>query len=507
MRLLALVLPLVFSAPLGLFAAPLSGIIYNEDDTHRFLLSAAGEAKPGQLDHLVDQLAGTHVSVLSICCCAKKTNFDSKAWEPYWEGFDPAADNSQPIFGEVPEADRPTYRTWLHNMLLFHQAGIDPNQRMVERCRKDGISPWISIRMNDVHDAHLAHSPLHSRFWMEHHEYWRYPDRFNGWNDRCFDYGLAPVRDHTMGLIKEVCDRYDMDGLELDWNRFPLHFREGEEQEKGKILTEWMAEVREIVRKAEVKKGHRILLVARVPAQPEVSAGTGLDAVTWAKRGIIDHLIVAPFWATTDFDIPVERWNELLLGTGVGVTAGIEALVRPSRGAQPIDNTVEMRRGAALASLARGSQGIYLFNYFEVPKVTPELLRELDSPEALAGKDRTYVVTYVDITIPGKPIPAPLPKSLEPGQSAKFPCFLGPETGQTDGRVQLGLSGANPQVSVRLNGKECNQQAEGASFTFRSERLQPGYNEVSVTNQTNAPLSIELVEVHLKGEAAAPSSH
>jgi len=60
-----------------------------------------------------------------------------------------------------------------------------------------------------------------------------------------------------MALIREVCDRYDMDGLELDWNRFPQHLREGEETEKAKELTQWMAEVREVVKAAERKWKHR----------------------------------------------------------------------------------------------------------------------------------------------------------------------------------------------------------------------------------------------------------
>ncbi|NUN98189.1 MAG: hypothetical protein HUU16_18660, partial [Candidatus Omnitrophica bacterium] len=215
---------------LGFLITPaVGGILYNEDDTHRFMLAPAGELRPARLDELVDKLAGTHVEVLSICIGSKRTNYDSKAWEPYWKGFDPALGNDQPIFGDVPETDRPTYRQWLHNMLAIHQAGVDPNARMIERCRAKRISPWISIRMNDVHDAHLARSPLHSALWMERHDLWRYSDRFQAWNDRCFDYGKQEVRDHMMALIREVSERYDMDGLELDWNRFPLHFREGEE--------------------------------------------------------------------------------------------------------------------------------------------------------------------------------------------------------------------------------------------------------------------------------------
>ena len=243
-----------------------------------------------------------------------------------------------------------------------------------------------------------------------------------------------------MALIREVCDRYDMDGLELDWNRFSRHFRVGEEIEGSKALSEWMVEVREVVRAAEKKWKHPILLMVRVPARPEVSMGMGLDAVTWSQRGLIDHLVVAPFWATSDFDIPVEQWIELLKDTGVGVTAGLEYRVQASPGGDMLHNTIECRRGAAMGALARGSQGIYLFNYFIFinnrneatetellsRKESVSLLKELDSIEALATRDRSYVVTYPDISIPGNPISAVLPKNLASGQAVEFSLFIGP---------------------------------------------------------------------------------
>jgi hypothetical protein len=369
-------------------------------------------------------------------------------------------------------------------------------QRMIDRCRKRRISPWVSIRMNDVHDAHLLNSPLHSRFWKEHPEYWRYHDRFTAWNDRCLNYGLRPVRDHAMALVREVCDRYDMDGLELDWNRFPLHFREGEEIERGRVLTEWLGEVREVVRTAEKKWKHPICLAARVPARPEVSLGTGLDAVTWARRGLIDHLIVAPFWATTDFDIPVERWSELLKGTGVGVTAGLEILVRPYPGGPTLENTPERRRGAAMATLARGSQGIYLFNYFDAGSQMPQLLHQVHSVKTLEQMDRSYLVTFTDIQIPGKPIPAALPRVLRPGESAEFRLFIGPKPlpsakGEVELTVKSEKAMEKPATRVALNGSA----AQGGSLIFAAEAFREGYNAIRVANTGPSSLTIERVEL------------
>ncbi len=478
----------------------IGGILYNEDDSHRFSLDPAGTMKPQRLDQIVDELADSSVRVMLICCCAKKTNFPSKAWEVHCEGFVPARDDSQPYFGDVKPEDCKWFRQWAHNLRVMLDAGVDPTGRMLARCRQRGISPWVSIRMNDVHDAGLLNSPLHSRFWRDHPEYWRYPERYTISYDRCLNYGLEPVRDHTMALIKEVCQRYDLDGLELDWNRFPRHFREGEELRQGKVLNEWMAEVRRVVQAAEKRWDHPVRLAARVPARPEVAVGMGLDAVSWAKRGLVDHLIVAPFFTTTDFDIPVERWVELLRGTGVGVTAGLEIRVQSYPGGPTLPNTAPRRRGAAMAALARGSQGIYLFNHFDVPEKMPYLLDELHSIEAMKGKDRDYVVTFADISVPGRPIPPSLPMRLSPGQSAEFRLFTGPKpVAGARGEVHLQIADeeekgkAAPQV--HLNGRPIGA---GTTAKFAGDLFRRGHQTIRVTNVGESPLKVEVVELSVR---------
>jgi hypothetical protein len=480
---------------------PVQGILYNEDDSNRFMLDPPGKMKPERLDQLVDDLAGpgSHVSAMLICCNAKNTAYDSRAWDMHGLGFDPDRNNHQPYFGDTPESDREVLRRWAHNIRLMRDLGVDPMKRMIDRCRVKGIRPWVSIRMNDVHDAHLARSPLHSRFWLEHHDYWRYPDRFNAWNDRCLDYGLAPVREHAMALVREVLERFDMDGLELDWNRFPLQFREGEELAKGRELTEWMSGVRRVVLEAEARWKHPICLAARVPARPDVAEGTGLDAVTWARSGLIDHLIVAPFWATTDFDIPVEVWQKRLEGTGVSVTAGLEIRVQAYPGGPVMTNSPELRRGAAMAMLSRGSQGVYLFNYFDVGTTMPGLLCEMHSAETLADKDRSYMVTYTDIAVPGRPIPAALPRTLAPGGSASFTLATGPvPLPAAIGEVELSLTSAKsseaPHVESRLNGHE----ADRGPSRFGSSAFRSGFNTVELTNRGTANVRVERVELSVR---------
>ncbi|MBN1341524.1 MAG: hypothetical protein JXQ73_02535 [Phycisphaerae bacterium] len=482
---------------------PITGILYNEDDSNRFGFDAPGKMTPARLDALVDELADSQVSIMLICCCAKKTNFDSKSWEPHCTGFDPSKGNDQSYFGDTTPEARVWLRKWADNLRVLLEAGVCPTGRMIERCRQRGISPWVSVRMNDAHDAPLARSPLHSKFYMEHPEYRRYTDRLNSWHDRCLNYGLEPVRAYVMSLIKEVCDRFDMDGLELDWNRFCGHFREGEEIAKGKELTEWMVEVRKVVRAAERKWKHPITLAARVPGRPEVSMGNGLEAVIWAQRGLIDHLIVAPFFSSTDYDMPVDKWNELLAGTGVGVTAGLEGNVRCSPGGPRLHNLPERRRGAAMAYLARGSQGIYVFNYFNVGREMPYLLKEMGSIATLKGKDRTYTVTYCDIPLSNKPLPAPLPRKVRPGESAEFRLYIGPKPIEgARGEIHVGHAsdekGKPSAVKIAVNDRPTQPTDKPELFRFDREAFKDGYNMVRVANTGPTGVTVNCVELSVR---------
>ncbi len=58
-------------------------------------------------------------------------------------------------------------------------------------------------------------------------------------------YAHAAVREHQMSFVRELLERYDPDGLELDWMRFGYHLTPGREQEEGTILTEFVREVRD----------------------------------------------------------------------------------------------------------------------------------------------------------------------------------------------------------------------------------------------------------------------
>ena len=249
---------------------------------------------------------------------------------------------------------------------------------------------------------------------------------FPPWTDRAFDYGHPEVRKYHMALVRELAERYDFDGLELDWMRFGFHFRPGHEAEGVGLLTEFTAEVRDLLNGWQKKRGHRIRLGARVPSRPQTAVGLGMDAVTWAQRGLVDMLVITPFWATIEPDMPVELWKHLLRGTHVTLAAGLEVLVRPNYDFKIENNSLETVRGAAATLLDRGADRIYLFNYMGYAGAMSDfedyaaLLREVGSPDTLAGKERRHIITYADTWAPGEPRAQRLPAKCGPKEWNAF---------------------------------------------------------------------------------------
>lgn len=479
-----------------------TALCLNEDDSHYFFSRAGQTLDREKVASWVDQYAGTQVRELMLNPNAMRTSYGSKVWDPIWRGYDPEGPDDQPLLASLAPADRKGIRRWVHTAWKLHQDGIDPYEVWIERARKHGLLPWISMRMNDLHYVDDEKNCLHSEFWRENPQFRRVPYRFEGWTDKAFDYGRKEVREYHFQLIQELVERYDADGLELDWMRFGFHFRPGKEAEGAEQLTEFTARTRKLLDRWEKKRGHKIRLGARVPSRPHTSLGLGMDAVGWAKHGLVDMLVVTPFWASTETDIPIELWKQLLDGTGVKLAAGLEVLCRPYPGySDPPMNSLKTVRGMAASMLDRGADRVYLFNYMDSETAMadlenyPKLLRECGTLETLAGKARRHVVTFADTWAPGEAHGNLLPATAAPGRWHAFRIAAGPKPTNGVAQVRLALEGVSEADGatweVRLNGEVCRSQGaataettwpRGTVLAFHAPEIamQRGYNLVEV---------------------------
>lgn len=487
--------------------AKLTGLLHNEDCTDFFNSVEIPVGKAGEVvDRYVDVLADAGVSVLMCNTNARRTNYRSDVWEAFWDGYEPDGPDDQPYLASMPPNRRAAYRKLVGNMLKVHQQEVDYPARVIQRCRHHDISPWISLRMNDVHENDNLEHPFHSPLW-------RRPELFRqghpGYYARALDYAHAEVRDHYRALIVETLQRYDIDGLELDFMREPYLFSQGKEQEGSKILTQWLREMRQLVDEAATRREHPIMLGVRVPSDVETALGLGLDAPTWAKEGLVDLVVATPRWATMHFDIPLAAWRKVL-GDGVTLAGGLEILCRPYPGGQVQFRDPEYAVGAAVSVLSGGGDAVYLFNHFQ-NGTWPEpgyqhLLNAFSSLEQLQRLPRRHAITYREVMVPGEAYRAPLPAS---GTMLSFSLPLGPTPAvgsHAEAIIEVAAKDVDvevPTVSVNdVAGKLHNNEAlpNGNRLLTYSVPLNalPGCNRDTIRIATSQERSINVFRVEFR---------
>jgi hypothetical protein len=406
--------------------------------------------------------------------------------------------------------------------MQLDRLGVDFHARALARCRHHGMEGWITVRMNDVHDVDLPTSPQLDAFWKQHPDFRRTPYRFSRWFDRQLDYARPEVRRHYWVLLEEIANRYDLDGLELDFMRFPYHFRIGQELAGGALLTGWLREVRKLTDGVAQRLGHPVRLGVRVPADPETARQMGLDAVAWARAGLVDLVTIAPFWETSDFNMPVRQWRRLLEGAGAALAGGLEILVRGHHAGVFSYQTPETAVGAAMAVLHGGADHVYLFNFFyHMPgqptglwtqSAAEQVLRAMAAVESLDPLPRRHVLTYRDTRAPGEADNETLPQT---GTLAVFRLATGPRPAGRAVSVVLGFALPQDKAShlvpprVRVNTTLCSAipQVQGTTVTYAvpEEALGDEVHAIEVESADDRPFTVNWVELSV-GPAMHPLS-
>ena len=427
-------------------------LVVNEDNDHYFHLDRSQMTREALRAYVDTFATGGKVSHIFWTACGQPANYDSKAWEPVWERLD------DPDYRKLDSTRKPGTPNWPENCKLLREQGIDPYAVWIERCRERGISPWLSMRMNDVHfTTHRRMQPGRTvRFWREHPELRRHPewDPFDPahreWKLFAFDYAKEEVRRYSLGMAKELIERYLPDGLELDWMRYVCHLTPGRERELAPVLTDFMREVRKIADAAGTKAGRRIALAVRIPSRYGYARDLGYDPETWAREGLCDLFVVCNK-DSVDFGCDVADWARRL--APAAVIPGVDRF--DCTHGERVYADLAGYRGWADAMYARGAQGLYLFNAIYLPEeVKGEIWAKGLGPAVTLSGPRRYVATYPDSApddIPEKSL-CQLPRPLNAPVSLEL--FAG--SGRTDGALSVVLAFDREieasRVRLELNG-------------------------------------------------------
>jgi hypothetical protein len=239
------------------------------------------------------------------------------------------------------------------NLKAMFDAGTDPYAVMIEESRRRGIEALLTFRVNDDHGNDF----LNTQFRIDHPE-WRL-----GKGALNFDHD--EVRDYVYHLIEEAVLRYDSDGIELDFNRFPAFFLNSGPEDRISRMNSLVERVHNLLLTVGEQRKRKLVLAVRVPSNfgrtpptPESSSKLGCDVGAWAKNGWIDFVTVSEFLFTR-YDLPIRPWKEVI--SGIPVYGGIECT---EGGNKEQYLTADKYRLAAKNLRADGADGIYLFNFF-----------------------------------------------------------------------------------------------------------------------------------------------
>jgi hypothetical protein len=381
-----------------------------------------------QVHGYVDEVADSGCDVILLCPNLYQIPGWDSAHDPYWRSKGRTVVYPDTAVGKV-----------LSRAREFLLAGNDLVQLSLDRARQRGLAFFLTWRMNECHGIDDPRSPGSSDFYLGHPEYYiqnnpRYGkpgEKTKRWDLLALDFSHGEVREHQIGFIKELCDRYPIDGLELDFLRFPFYFPTAMPfEEKAPIMTEYLRSVRRHLDSS----GKDIPIGARLWGRLDMVHDMGLDLDTCVREGLIDILNLSSFYVmTSELDIEAFRkryphtpiYGEMTQSTFFG--KGLELSVEQSRKA-----TTEILRSTAYSLLDRGADGVSLFNFVyyrdysfgspnKIDKTEPNFpaIRGICDRAKLAAEEKHYFITRLIL-----PFSRQLPAQLTSGAQVELRLYV-----------------------------------------------------------------------------------
>lgn len=447
---------------------------------------------------------------------------------------------------------------FLDSMVKFHnlyldlvEAGVDWLEETVKACRRRGIAPWVSVRMNDTHGVEDPASHFNCEVFADP------PNRLSGratdpsdpphphWV--ALNYAKKPVRDFMFSHIREYLEVYGFEGMELDWLRDPHVLEPGASEADCRMVTDWIRSVRKFTQERARVTGKPIPLGMRIPINLGYLRSRGLDVRAIVREGLVDFVNVSNFWQTS-WDVDYEQLRRELgsrvLMYGVvedapnwipGRAPGLAVKDAPT-GRAPYPNagvrymaaSPQMLWANAAGKLAMGVHGIEQFNFFCTDQVRlPGLradysaLRGIHDLAQLRGRPKHYCVCSPSGRLSALwETPEPVPAVIDAKQRREFRLAMCAEPSPRKLHIQVAIERTEqtPRLGLSLNGAwpifECRQtqgllysvgpytEWTGAhtawEFVLDASAIRDGMNSVVVYNNSKTPpVAVKVVSLEL----------
>jgi uncharacterized lipoprotein YddW (UPF0748 family) len=239
-------------------------------------------------------------------------------------------------------------------------ASYDPLKYAIEEARKHGleIHAWVNtVRCFTGNETTTLNNPGHI---IHRKPEWVVEDYRDGVKSYWLDPGLPEVREYIASIIEEMVEDYDLDGVHLDFIRYPgKNFDDSFSYNvygNGIPSDEWrrsnITSLVELIH-TKVKTKKPFVKVGAAPIgvfknQSEMYGWEGYseiyqDSRGWLRRGLLDYAAPQIYWSlseNTRFDLIAKEWVEnsygrqIILGIGAykeNVKPDIEEMIKYSR--------------------------------------------------------------------------------------------------------------------------------------------------------------------------------
>jgi hypothetical protein len=372
----------------------------------------------------------------------------------------------------------------------FIEKRIDPLQVLVEFAHSNRMELFWSFRMNDTHDGSPTdYGPIMFRAnkLKQAHPEWLIGSinkrpKYGVWS--AVDFGVPEIRDLAFRYCEEVCQNYDVDGIELDFFRHAFFFKSsarGEPCTEAELsqMTDLIRRIRKMTQDLGRKRNRPILLAVRVPDSLEYCRFIGLDLENWLKGNLLDLLVVAGYTQLNPWAYSVNLGHKY----GVQVYPSLDESRIKNDPARELRAGLATYRGRALNVWSAGADGVYMFNYFDAQS---SLWRELGDPKVLAKLKRNYFASIRGVG--SVPVPhqkfinvstlnSTKPSVISPGHSTRIEFVHGEKAVHEASRsAMLRLQFDNLDIS-----KDLTLTLDGK--TLPSGKINDGWIDYKLTNQ------------------------
>lgn len=443
---------------------------------------------------------------------------------------------------------------FLNTFLDVQETGIDWLAEVANACRRRGIVPWLSVRMNDMHATVDPDPDKHAEGYENGPLFKNRANRLRGTHlnpaDGTFTYYMGlnyerlEVRDYMFAMIRDMVENYDYEGLELDWLRNPLCCDPNASQQTIDTITAWITDIRALTEAKARETGKPYPFGLRTPGDLGKLRAIGLDVRAMAHAGLIDFISPSNFWQTS-WDMPHDRLRAEL-GREVAIYGVVECVPNwlscyaPSAvgKTKPPGNHVEatvrwvptsppLLRGNAAGKLALGADGISHFNFFCAEsgwcldfgmRTDYADLRGLDDLEALRGQPKHYALSTPPSDLRSPPFweqTEQLPAWIEPEQRRGFMLAMCAEPADSNLELTIQIVVEKREVlaplGVSFNGSWPSFDAQptdellipasiythhiaahqALNYQFPVSAIREGWNEVVVYNENHQRASLQ----------------